>query len=625
MESLPIVRKRTPAWQPTSVLVLDACNESESMVNVVVTFKGDGREVSVRLGLFPGWPTRLPIPLGVCDGGTLFLSRTPGRFKAVVRGANLRLADLEEIEVTTSRGAEGRVAFRSVEVCAAFDGAYTFPEAPLVDGLHQWRGREWPRKARTIGEVRAELVAELEAPAPVYPAAWSRFGGWNARRFGATGWFRTSHDGHRWWLVDPDGYAFWSIGVDCVRPSNTVNVTGIESVFAPSLPEGSEFAHLWQENDTRMFDALAHNLERALGEDWQGRWLELTRRRLLAYGFNTIGNWSAHELQVRARVPYVFTMEGYPGTATRLFRDFPDVYAEEFSRRADSWAAQLHPLRGDRYVLGYFMTNEPKWAFVNGFDLGAQILRDGRPSAARTALVGFLRKRYGDRIDALNRAWGSSLATFEDLFSAQETRGFPGSGADTAAFTAEAVERFVTIPAKACRRHDPEHLNLGLRWAWVHSDYQLAGAEHLDAFSINCYQLRPEARAIRQLSEKTGKPVIIGEFHIGALDRGLPSGGIRNTPTLEGSVRAYRHYIENAAAIPELIGAHYFKWDDQHVMGRHDGENMQIGLHDITARAYPEWREMCASVHPSLYEVVAGVREPAGDCPETVPDGTLCW
>ncbi|MYF03494.1 MAG: hypothetical protein F4230_00325, partial [Holophagales bacterium] len=41
-----------------------------------------------------------------------------------------------------------------------------------------------------------------------------RFGGWTGLKFGATGFFRTEHDGRRWWLVTPEGHAFISWGVN---------------------------------------------------------------------------------------------------------------------------------------------------------------------------------------------------------------------------------------------------------------------------------------------------------------------------------------------------------------------------------------------------------------------------
>lgn len=623
--TFPFRLPRAAEWRAEDTLILEAENTADFMVNLHVVFRGAGREVRARMGLFPHWPCRIPVPLATASGRRLFLERTPGRFKTTVGGANLDFSALEEIVVTVSDGAQDVVRLDRAEVSRERPTAYTMPAAPLVDGLHQWRARDWPGKARNIAEVRSALEAELSAPEPAFPKEWSRFGGWTGRRFAATGFFRTEHDGRRWWLVDPEGHAFWSMGCNCIRPFADVNTTGIGSVFDPPLPKPAAAPHLWQErNGQRLFNALGHNLERALGPDWRDRWMTLTGRRLRAYGFNTIANWSDRDLPARCGVPTVFTLRDFPGTERMIFRDFPDVFAPEFEANARAFAAQLEPYRTDPALIGYFMNNEPQWAFVSGFDLGEQLLRSDEPSATRAELIAELRRKY-DSIAALNAAWGSDFAAFDDLNRASPPERHPRSGPDTLAFTARAVERYVRVPADACRAADPNHLNLGLRWAWIHSDYQWAGADALGAFSINQYQLRPDAGAIARLSAKTGRPVLIGEFHIGALDRGLPSGGIRNARTMAESVRAYRYYIEQAAAVPELVGAHYFQWNDQHVMGRFDGENMQIGLHDITGRAYPEWVEICRAVHPGLYRIVNGEAPPFNETPAVVPQGTLVW
>jgi len=625
MPSPALCLTRAPEWRPEQIVVFEATNTSQVMVNLDVAFVGETNQVHVQVGIFPGWPTRLAIPLRVAAGGTLFLPRTPGRFKATVQGANLSFEEVREVRIKPTAGAEDLVTFGTCELHDEMPTEYPMPDAPLVDSLHQWRSRDWPGKAEDLDQVRNSLQAELTAPEPEQPENWSAYGGWRGKTFVGTGFFRTEHDGQRWWLVDPEGCAFWSIGVDCVGANNTANVTGIESVFSPALPAPKSNPELWQLSETeRMFDAGQHNLQRVFGDGWREQWLELTRRRLRGYRFNTIANWSDRELQRQASIPYVFTMGGFPTTETKLFRDFPDVFSPEYERSSRAFAEQLAEIRDDRLVIGYFMTNEPQWACVDGLDLGQQVLRGAQPSATRDVLLADLRATH-DSLSALNAAWDATFASWEDLRQPVPTEVLARSTADTQAFTHKAVERFVVLPAKACRKADPNHLNLGLRWAWIHSDYQLAGHEWLDAFSINCYQLRPDPALIAGLVEKTGKPVMIGEYHIGSLDRGLPAGGIRNTRLLSDSVAAYRYYLENAAAIPGLVGAHYFKWGDQPVMGRFDGENMQIGLHDITNRAYPEWVAMCTAIHPGLYEIASGEQAPFDQEPPVVPDGTLSW
>lgn len=621
----PIVIPRDSTWRSDHVLVIEVENRADYMVNLLVTFFGEQNEVQVRLGLFPHWLTKVPVPLAIADGRTLFPERTPGRFKAMVRGANLGFDELERIEIATAEGAEKDVELRNAEIESDMPEEFPMPSEPLVDGLHQWRGRDWPGKASSLDELRGVLEGELEETEPPFPEEWSKYGGWKGKTFAATGYFRTEHDGRRWWLVDPDGCAFWSMGIDCVRIGSGVNVTGIESVFESPLPDEKEAPHLWSGHGrSRIFNGMAHNLERALGADWEQKWLELTRRRLRRYRVNTIGNWSDRRLHSYCDIPYVFTMGSFPGTKTPIFRDFPDVYSSEFEANSREFAQQLSEIRDDPNVIGYFMTNEPLWAFVDGFDVGAQLLMGDEPFASLSAFIDMLKEKYGT-VEALNAAWGSDFDSFDDLKGKQDPRRFPGSEEDTLAFTREAVERYVRIPAAACRAIDPNHLNLGLRWAWIHSDYQLAGAEVLDAFSINCYQLKPDSEQIAAIVERTGKPMMIGEFHVGSLERGLPSGGIRNTWTMAESVEAYRYYVENAVAIPGLIGAHYFQWNDQHVMGRFDGENMQIGWHDITCRPYDEWVETCREVHPSLYRIADGQVEPSAKESMSVPQGTLVW
>mgnify|MGYP000505613599 CR=1 FL=1 len=398
----------------------------------------------------------------------------------------------------------------------------------------------------------------------------------------------------------------------------------MEGLVEGGLPDAARHPGLWSDaRGHRLFDAGIHNLERALGAGWRGDWEQLTRRRLRECGFNTVANWSDTAFAARSGLPRVLTLREFPGTARTLFRDFPDVFSPEFERNATAFAGQLAGLAADPFVIGYFMANEPQWAFVDGLDLAGAVLRLGAGTATHAAIVEFLRERYVE-IGRLNAAWQSTFTGWQAFDAPVDADRIPASAGDRAEFTRHAVERFVGIPARCCRRVAPRLLNLGLRWAWIHSEYQFAGAGDLDVFSINCYQVRPDAAVIDRVAAATGLPVIIGEFHVGALDCGLPCAGIRAVTTLRESVSAYAHYLEHAAAHPAVVGAHYFQWNDQHVLGRFDGENMQIGLVDITGRMYPEWRIGARVANARIYRVAAGEEEPTTPEPREVRVGTLC-
>jgi hypothetical protein len=82
---------------------------------------------------------------------------------------------------------------------------------------------------------------------------------------------------------------------------------------------------------------------------------------------------------------------------------------------------------------------------------------------------------------------------------------------------------------------------------------------------------------------------------------------------------AYRYFVEQAAAIPQLIGVHYFQWNDQPVLGRFDGENYQIGAADVCNSLYGPFMQGAEQAHKQMYKVRAGTAEPYRELPAEVP------
>ena len=117
----------------------------------------------------------------------------------------------------------------------------------------------------------------------------------------------------------------------------------------------------------------------------------------------------------------------------------------------------------------------------------------------------------------------------------------------------------------------------------------------------------------------TGRPTLIGEWHFGALDAGLPATGIGFVGSQADRGRAYRVYLETAAAIPECIGVHYFTLYDQSALGRYDGEHYNIGFLDVCNRPYEPLVNAARQSHERMYQVAAGTEEPFEDAPEYYP------
>ena len=98
------------------------------------------------------------------------------------------------------------------------------------------------------------------------------------------------------------------------------------------------------------------------------------------------------------------------------------------------------------------------------------------------------------------------------------------------------------------------------------------------------------------------KPIIIGEFHFGALDRGLLHTGLRAVSNQRQRALAYADYVRQALENDRIVGAHWFQHTDQMVTGRGDGENYQIGFVDIVDRPYTEMISASRKLAETLHE-----------------------
>lgn len=619
---MEVADEQQKAWTDYHYVTADIYHEAHDVLVVLFSFTDDkGRTITVHFGVLPQVETRLCLPLAALNGEKLFLDRYPGVMQSVLRGdAFVDRASIKQFAVATVPS----ITARSFEISKlalsesvpSFNYAYT----PYVDQLGQLSWKSWEGKLRDREELAAALHDEWEELQQGNQALdnWSQYGGWKSLRFAATGYFRTHFDGDRWWFVDPDGYALFSTGMDCIHPAGAMRVDGMEHLTPPLPEREGEFADAWIGEG---YSFGVANLISAFGANWRGKWKELTEQRLKAWGINTIGNWSDMEFIRESTLPYVYPLSDFPSTQYKIFRDFPDVFSKEYEEQATRFAEQLLPLKDDRRLIGYFLRNEPHWAFVDGLNLTEQLLRSAHRFESKAAFVQWLREKYG-AVDQWNAAWDSSFKAFDELYDAKLAAAYLDSGScpdDFSTFNRMMIRRYVELPSRACKLADPHHLNLGMRYAWVSSEEVLEGCEAFDVFSINCYDMAPSREQIQIISERLNKPLMIGEFHFGAADVGMLAYGIRAVETQADRGLAYQYYVEQAASIPELIGVHYFQLNDQPVLGRFDGENYQIGVVDGCQQPYRPFTEAMARTHARMYEVRTGKTAPLQHCPKEIP------
>jgi hypothetical protein len=141
---------------------------------------------------------------------------------------------------------------------------------------------------------------------------------------------------------------------------------------------------------------------------------------------------------------------------------------------------------------------------------------------------------------------------------------------------------------------------------------------HFDVFSVNCYDDEVN-KNLQIASEKLNLPVMIGEWHFGALDAGLPGSGIGHVKDQAERGKAYRRYVEDAAAQPWCIGTHYFTQYDESCLGRYDGENWNIGFLDVCNRPYQEMAASAKTAHNNIYPIANGDKEAYNEPIEYLP------
>jgi hypothetical protein len=125
-------------------------------------------------------------------------------------------------------------------------------------------------------------------------------------------------------------------------------------------------------------------------------------------------------------------------------------------------------------------------------------------------------------------------------------------------------------------------------------------AKYCDVISFNFYKFTLDDFV---LPDGVDKPVIIGEFHMGALDRGLFHTGLRSVVNQEQRAEAYRYYVTSALQNPAIVGAHWFQCYDESTTGRFDGENYQIGFLDVCDTPYWETIAAVRDVGYKLYSL----------------------
>lgn len=607
-------------------ITTDMLAEGNHMIKFLIRLQEgeDGPVFRFVFGVLNQCSLRVRMPLGLVDQNRWGIDREGAFLKPRCGGDRVDLSQVDRMKLTILRKSKQPSRFCITDVVATTEEIPVIehpvlPRGKLIDTVGQSTIHNWKGKTENAEQLVSNLTERLNSCSHTFPDQFSKWGGWKKKKIDShNGFFGVHRDENRWWLVDPDGYLFWSSGVDCVRSSIDANVHLLEDAleFIPS--NTGDFSEAYSRGRQMHINYLASNFIRAFGRDnWKQNWAEIALDELKRLRFNSVGNWSEWEYASIAGVPYVRPMSFNPVLTNYIYRDFPDVFHPDFEKDAAKYAQELGDTVEDLALIGYFMMNEPKWAFSSELP-AVGMLFNTEECSTRDELVKFLQNRYKTERD-LSESWRSEVEF--GLIKKGKWKGRLSSEAleDLKSFSEIMVEKYFGTLSKACRNVDPNHLNLGIRYAGVPPEWAVKGMRSFDVFSMNCYREKVPYDETRKIHDMLQIPVIIGEWHFGALDVGLPSSGIGHVYTQEDRGKAYRVYFEDAAANPYCVGVHWFTLYDQSALGRFDGENYNIGFLDICNRPHEPICNAAIKSHEAVYKIASGTRAPYNDAPEYLP------
>ena len=427
---------------------------------------------------------------------------------------------------------------------------------PFVDRFGQFIHAEWPGKvhdetelARSKTEEDTWLAANGATPIPES----DRFGGWTGGpQLKATGFFRTEKLDGKWWLVDPDGHLFFSHGIDCVGiGSGSTGIGFRESYFS------------WK---PAKYDPV-------FGRFW-GRctWPA-------AHGF----------YKEPAHVPYDTFNFANANLRRKYGEEWQSEYIERAHRRLRAWGINtianwswpaICSLGRTPYTLCLDTGGTPRLKDSKGW-WGAL------PDPFNPEFEKKLRERaHASAKTMRDDPWCVGVFVDNELSWNDEER------------MKDVAERYFSTVRRVLREELPNHLYLGCRIAWGTDVIYRAAARHCDVVSVNIYKRRPN----RDLPpDADDKPMINGEFHFGALDRGMFHTGLVATRTQKERAQCYRDFVNACLDHPRFVGTHWFQWQDQALTGRSDGENYQIGFLNVADVPYPELVQAARDVAAGMY------------------------
>lgn len=369
----------------------------------------------------------------------------------------------------------------------------------------------------------------------------------------ATGFWRVERFGDTWWLIDPQGLPGYSRATDPPNPPSTRE----EGMAAAGRYAGQ--LRQWG------FNGLAgwHSLRL-----WSRYNAELRRQGRPALPQFAVLNY--HDCHSHGAYDMLADRQGRRKDGEH---GFPDPFDPRFEAAAGKRAAaEAAVVRGDPDFVAWFVDNEIGFENLHRYFWSEHCGR---------AFVSFLRGRHPD-IAGLNLRWAANFSSYEDL-AAERPEPLLDSGPmheDFLAFERILFQRYVEVTLRVTRQADPDHLIASNRYNLAGLDHWLPHMDLCAGYDLVAVNLYPDNQSpgvgacglavLREVARRSGRPVLIGEWSVPAIDSGLyQQRKAKLDWSFPQAVPTQAMRARQAAAItasffnePYVAGAHWFIYGD---------------------------------------------------------------
>ncbi len=626
----PVLRLSGP-WdltQYTHIEVKLVGGNAYGNIDVNLKMEGDGSfQAKKRLRAKDTMEWIIPLPLSPVDpeisNNLKGMRATPFSIEGVT--SDLDYSKVDKILVSFDKGLKG-TKLGIVEIAGVHRVPVPQPKwfgmaedefYPFIDQYGQFIHKDWPGKTMKDEDLLAAHRKEMDfMENNPGPNDRSKYGGWiNGGLQKATGHFYLDKINGKWWMVDPEGHLFWSHGVVRVTSSSAVTIIDGREYYFASLPDThnplgkfyetrDEFMYKYYKSwgIERTFDYSSANIYRKYGENWRESYRDMIRARLLNWGMNTISAGSDPDIYHGMNVPYSDRIElNSPriAGAPKHLNVIRDPFHTAFDQGLEDQLLEREEELESTWCYGYFIDNKLVWGEAP--DLGRWVLKSPADQPAKQAFALHLKNKY-KTITELNKVWNTAYSDWEELLAEQNKIPQTALG-DCEDFSTVLIEEYFKKVDRTLERIAPDKLNLGCRYVTFNERVLRIAAKYSDVLTFDLFW---DSLSEFRLPEGIDKPVLIGEFHFGATDRGLFHPGLNQKANQEERGMAYEKYVRSALLNPFVVGTAWHQFSDQATTGRFDGENFQDGLTDVADRVYWETILKVKEIGSDLYRIRRG-------------------